>query len=441
VQPHLPERLSRTRAALGTWLLVGMLPFAAAHGVGLGMPAWVAGVLAWAAGAVLWPRLDHRQRRQCYLLFGVGVLALLWAAARGVPEAWPGVLTQNTALLAMLVGVSFLQLIGPQQPDESLPRGRAALWRTLFGVHLLGAVINLSAVFIMADRMAAGQRPAPLQAAVLVRAFLAAALWSPFFAAVAIAVTYAPGATLGSVVVCGLPMALALLLLAGQDLLAQARDGVADFVGYPMHLSALQVPLLLAAAVAAVHELRPEWSALTTITLVAPLVAILTVLWRAGPAEAMARVARHAATRLPTMSGELLLFLSAAVFATGLQALMKSGGVWQPFNHFGPAESAATLTAMIGLAMLGIHPVISIATASAWLLPLAPDPVLLALVFCQSWAIGLAVGPMSGIHLALQGRYGLSATAMARGNMRYGLKAYLLAVLWQLAVGWWRGLV
>jgi hypothetical protein len=48
---------------------------------------------------------------------------------------------------------------------------------------------------------------------------------------------------------------------------------------------------------------------------------------------------------------------------------------------------------------------------------------------------------MSGIHLALQGRYGLSATAMARGNMRYGLKAYLLAVLWQLAVGWWRGLL
>ena len=60
---------------------------------------------------------------------------------------------------------------------------------------------------------------------------------------------------------------------------------------------------------------------------------------------------------------------------------------------------------------------------------------LLALVFVQSWAIGLAAGPMSGIHLALQGRYGLSPARLARGNVRYCLQAYAVAVVWLAVVG------
>jgi hypothetical protein len=93
------------------------------------------------------------------------------------------------------------------------------------------------------------------------------------------------------------------------------------------------------------------------------------------------------------------------------------------------------LAAMILLAALGIHAVITIAMASAWLAPLQPEPTLLALVFVQSWAIGLAAGPMSGIHLALQGRYGLSAVQLARANVRYCLQAYAAAVVWLAVIG------
>jgi hypothetical protein len=83
----------------------------------------------------------------------------------------------------------------------------------------------------------------------------------------------------------------------------------------------------------------------------------------------------------------------------------------------------------------GYHAVITIAMASAWLAPLQPEPTLLALVFVQSWAIGLAAGPMSGIHLALQGRYGLSAAQLARANVRYCLQAYVAAVVWLAVIG------
>ena len=50
-------------------------------------------------------------------------------------------------------------------------------------------------------------------------------------------------------------------------------------------------------------------------------------------------------------------------------------------------------------------------------------------------AIGLAAGPMSGIHLALQGRYGLSAAQLARANVRYCLQAYAAAVVWLAVIG------
>jgi hypothetical protein len=114
---------------------------------------------------------------------------------------------------------------------------------------------------------------------------------------------------------------------------------------------------------------------------------------------------------------------------------MESGGLWLPLSGFGVTEAALLLAVMILLAAMGIHAVITIAMASAWLAPLQPEPTLLALVFVQSWAIGLAAGPMSGIHLALQGRYGLSSSQLARGNLRYCLQAYVVAVVWLAVVG------
>ncbi|MCB1915343.1 MAG: hypothetical protein KDG52_06470 [Rhodocyclaceae bacterium] len=415
-----------------------MAALAAAHGAGAPLPAWPAGLAAWAAGVLLWPRLDPRQRRQVAWLIGIGALSLAIGAMAGATHAWLGILTQNNALLGMLVGVSFLQLVGLDEDGARLPRGRGALWRTLFGVHLFGAVINLSAVFIMGDRMAAGARLSATQAVVLVRAFLAAAMWSPFFAAVAVALTYAPGSTLLGVVAVGVPFALALLLLAGYRLERELGAEVAGFVGYPMHLSALWLPVLLALAVAAGRQWLHGWTALAVITVAAPAIAVLACLARHGPVDTVRRVGDQASTRLPAMSGELALFLAAAVFASGLRALLAASGHWLPFGHFGALQAALVLGGMIGAALVGVHAVISISLVSAWLAPISPDPVLLATIFTQSWAIGLAVGPLSGIHLALQGRYGLPAAGLARANAAYGARAYGLAVLWLFAIAAWR---
>ena len=407
--------------------LLLMAVFAIAGGARLPVPAWLAGIAGWTALVLLWRGLDLRQRQQSLMLMAIGLAALAWVGWRSGAFPWLGVLTNNTALLGMLVSVSFLQLLGLEE-SGTLPRGRAALWRTVAGVHALGAVINISAVFLMADRMAGGRNPTVTQASALTRGFLAAALWSPFFAATAVALTYAPGVSLGQLALAGLPLALVINVLAVRELLR--RQGVAEtFVGYPMHASALWVPLLLALMVLGGHAVWPHWTTLAIVSLAAPLMAAVIVTARGGVIAGSTQLARHVRYRLPVMRGELSLFLAAAVLATGLNALISTSGGWLPLDRVGPLEASLVLAGMIVLCVLGIHAVISITMVAAWLAPLEPDPLLMAMVYTQCWAIGLAAGPMSGIHLALQGRYGLSAVTLARQNGRYCLLAYAMAVL------------
>ncbi len=423
----MPRFVAKHADRFAALCLLLMAAFATAVGARLPLPAWLAGIAAWTALALLWRGLDRRQRRLSLILMAIGVAALAWVGWRSGQFPWLGVLTNNMALLGMLVAVSFLQLLGLEE-SGTLPRGRGALWRTVGGVHVLGAVINISAVFLMADRMAGGREPSVAQTSALTRGFLAAALWSPFFAATAVALTYAPGARLGELALAGLPLAIVINLLAARDLIR--RPGVADaFVGYPMHLSALWVPLLLALMVLAGHALRPQWTTLAIVSLAAPLMATVIVMTRGGVIGGRAQLARHVRHRLPVMRGELSLFLAAAVFATGLNALISTSGGALPMDQVGPLEASLVLAGMIVLCVLGIHAVISITMVAAWLAPLDPDPLLMAMVYTQCWAIGLAASPMSGIHLALQGRYGLSAVTLARENGRYCLQAYAMAVV------------
>lgn len=411
-----------------------MVVLATLTGTGYGSQAWLAGSAAWLAGMLLWPMLLASQKKQAIFLAGIGVLAFGVSVLGGQHPIWTTMLTQNIALLGMLGAVSFLQLLkAPNDAIEALPRGRIALWRTALGVHLLGAVINLSAVFIMAERIRALGKLRPEQAMILSRAFLAAALWSPFFAATAIALAYAPGANPLHLASAGGALAAVLLVIAVRDIEKSFDTTICDFVGYPIHLRSLQIPVLLSILVGAGHWLLPHWTALSVISLASLAIACLAVTFERGVKSGSISIYHHCRDRLPGMAGELVLFLSAGVFASGLQSLISQGGFWIPFSSFGAVEAALVLAIMILLSILGIHAVISITMMSSLLAPIHPEPNLLALVFVESWAIGLAAGPLSGIHIAIQSRFGISANTLSRGNMRYCLKAYIFAVLWIVA--------
>ena len=412
--------LPATLAGLALAACIGLGAVASLTGA---LPLLAAGLPAWLAGVILWRDVPRRVRIQAGVLLAVGGLGLVVGFVAEGTVDWHTALAGNALLIAMLGAVSFLRLIAvpPTAESADVPQGKRSLFTTLAGVHLFGSVVNLPTVFIMARRMSDGRTLSRQQAVTLVRGFGSAAFWSPFFAAMAAALTYAPGARLPMLLAFGVPLALVALLVTFRDV--TALDAGA-FVGYPINFSSLWLPGLLALAILLAHSWRPSLSVLGLIALLAPTVtaAALAVSDR-RPARTLADHIRHG---LPAMRGELVLFLSAGVMAAGLMSLVTVTGLSLPFEQFGGLQAGLLLTVLVGLAIVGVHPVIGVAAAAAVVAPLDPNPSLLASCFLAAWGIGVAVSPLSALNLALQGAYSLRPLQILRWNGPYA--AVMIAV-------------
>jgi hypothetical protein len=428
------------RDILAAWLLVSMVALSVLGAALPDFPGWVSGILAWAACGLLWRRLTRRQAIVVVLLAAFGLAGIAAGIASGRHGLVVRALSQNVPLIGLLIAVSFLQLVSVARNagDAPLGTGRLALARTLVGVHLFGAVINFSAVAIFADRLTARHKLTLAQSMALSQAFIVGATWSPFYGAMAVALTVAPGANLTLLVAIGLPVA-ALGLVLTWTILSSRRYGRAqDFEGYPLHLESLWVPATLAAGVLLVHERWPQWPVLAVIAALAPLVTVLTLLVRDGD-RTWAALARVVHLRLPEMGGETSLFLAAGVLSAGMSGTIAALGIGVPFAHYGAAEATLVLVATTLFAWIGFHPVILASVVGPWLAPLDPDPNLVAMTFLFGWGIGLTACPMSNTILALHGRYDVPfSTLLARNRTYSALLTLVCIVVIHLYAAWAR---
>ncbi len=429
------------RDAVAAWCYVAVVVLVVAAVALPAYPAWITGVIAWTACLLLLPRLPRHQLYMVLVLAGLGVVGIIWGMARGSEGLVVMALTQNVPLAGMLIAVSFLRLIamGHSAASEPLEEGRGALAKTMIGVHLFGAVINFSAVAIFADRLSARTKLTMEQAMGLSQAFIIGATWSPFYGAMAAALTAAPGASLTHLILWGIPIALVGMAVTWFTLTSVRHGGAKDFVGYPLHLEALWVPAVLAAGVLAVHEWQPRWSVLAIIAALAPLVTIITLLARdvrrTGPI-----LLRLVHLGLPAMNGELTLFLAAGILSAGMNGTIAALDLGLPFAQFGAFEASLVLIVMNVCAWVGLHPIILVSVLGPWVTPLDPDQTLLAMTFLMSWGIGLTACPMSNTMLAMAGRYGLPFSELLEQNRRFSMKmtAVCIGVIylyWMVAGG------
>jgi len=422
--------ISATARSVAGLLLCGMLAWSILAGLVPAVPVWPGGLCAWVALLLLLRDTAAHQRWVMAIMLAVGAAGLACARLHGQAVSWSAPLTANQELLAMLAAVTFLRLVTPLSRAHGTTRGYPSFVRTLLSTHLFSAVINISALVIVGTHLARKGQADRLSLMLLSRGFSAAAYWSPFFAAMATALTYAPGSSLGMLVACGLPLAGTALLLT---LLELRRDpDMAHFSGYPVGIRSLWVPALLAGLVLTLHELLPDAGILTIIAVGALLLSTLLTLARRGVRRGIRLLHMHVCTTLPTLGGELALFLAAGVLAVGLQAIIGSGLLPLPVpQSFGVAHAAGTLLAMLFAALVGVHPLICIAVTSALLLPTGMvPPNLLGALFLAGWALGVALSPFSGTHFTLHGRFGANIYAFPRWNLRYIVLMYLLTVAW-----------
>ncbi len=408
---------------IAAWLLVAVALLSVVGGLVPAYPDWMTGVIGWCACALFWPRLNTTQRAVSLLLVMVGAAGIAWGTLRGRGGLLELALTQNMALVGMLIAVSFLQLVSTQRGggDARLTTGRLALLRTLIGVHLFGAVINFSAVTIFADRLSTRAKLSVDQATGLSQAFIIGSIWSPFYGAMAVALTFAPGASVTRLVSTGIPLAVAAILIIWITLSSKRHGYARDFAGYPLHLEALWVPFMLALSVLVLHELKPQWSVLAIIALMAPTMTVLTLLAREGNRTGPALL-RLINVRLPEMGGEMALFMSAGVLSAGMTGIIAALDLGVPFSRFGAFEASVTTAALMLAAWIGLHPMILGMVVAPWIVPLNPDANLLAMSVIMPWAIGLPGCPMSNTVLALHARYGVPTAELLRRNRIFGLQ-------------------
>lgn len=393
------------------------------------VPTWLSGLCAWLSLALLFTCTPWRHFIQFWLLAGFGTAFLCWGFSRGAEISFSDLLVQNNSLLVMLYSVGFLRLVAiPTAETGELPRGRMAFIKTMLGIHVLGAVINLSILVLVAGRYHALGLLRRDTVSLMGQAFSAAAFWSPFFAAMGVALTYAPGAQLLAVMVYGLlltVMALVLMtLLAGGWRLQRIQD----FPGYPMQLSNLVIPATLAVGVMGLHLLFPH---ITVLSLVATssISLVFAVLLFRNKHSAWPQFKQHLLEAAPRMGRELALFLGAGVLSLGLQTVLGTIGEFQILKQFGGVEASLLLGGAILVSMLGIHPIISIAVIGPLVLPLQPNLELLATLFLSMWSLGVVANPISGTNVMLHGQFGVSGRDAFRWNLKYVILMWLLSSL------------
>ncbi|SHK65400.1 hypothetical protein SAMN05192556_104178 [Halomonas caseinilytica] len=434
------EATRRRRALAGLTILAGLVIQITQFSGASPFSPHLVGYAFWLSTALLWRDIPSRNRRQAGWLAAIGLGLLLMARfGFGAGIDWWAVLDGNTYVVAMLVGVSFIGLIGNLRGQSRPPGGRAVTGRrglagTWLGVHLLGTILNLSTVFMIGDRL---ERRAPLTTPQLLglnRGLSSAAFWSPFFASMGVVMTLAPAMDYATLLAHGLPLALCSGLLTLIEL--PRRFDLTETAGFSMSPRSLLMPVAMAGLVMLFHYvLTPELSIVGIITFLMPTVALATNLFR-GPHWTLGRVRQHTVTRLPAMRGEISLFLCAGLLTLGLSTLVDAatGSDWTLFAHFGVPQASLSFLAIVASAVVGLHPIIGVSVLAS-VLDLPPgDQTLFAFVALSAWAVGTSVGPLSGINLSLQGRYGVTGTHMMRHNLGYALVMALLVVgtLWLL---------
>ncbi|WGY45737.1 hypothetical protein [Vibrio sp. ABG19] len=421
-------------AASGGWLLmISQVISLCAQMTGLISGYW-AGVPIWIAAALFITYIKPAQKKQIVLLLVIGLAGLIYGMSHGADMLYVRkALEANQNVVTMLIGVGFLRIFAVEsvRSGETLPQGKSALLRTLFGTHLFGSVLNMSSVIIVGDKIAAQGRLSTTQGLVLLRAFAACAFWSPFFASMGLALISAPGAQLSTLVAYGIPVALVALGLSAWHIWRQPDSD--SLAGYPVTLYSLWMPALLAVIVISAHELFPHVSVLSLVTLTAITFTAGWLLLKKG--KPGVRIARnHINVGIASSCGEVVLFAAAAMLASGVAATLMALDIQLAPAHFGAFEACITVLVLIVLAMTGMHPVTSVVLAGSILAPSVSDPNLLGMTLLMGWSLGITLSPFSGIQLSIQSRYAVGTKALLNANWRYIGMMYLVC---SAMIGWY----
>jgi hypothetical protein len=373
---------------------------------------------AWLASIILILQLPRAMLIQVSLMLIVGISCMFWSLDELSQLPLIKMLSTNHKLLAVIAAVSFLRLIS--QPDisngSSLPTGKVAMLKTLWGLHLFSSVITLSAMIIFGNRIEKEASINRLHGIMFSRTFACGCFWSPFYVAIATALIYSPGSELLVLSLAGIPIALFGMSLTSWQFLRDKE--IETTAGFPVHMESLSIPIILSILVILTHSIMPDFPVLTLITILSLLLTLIILLYQ-KPSQVAALFSNHIDVELPRINRELSLFLAAGVMSTGLTVLIAGSDISLGLSEFTPLAGSIFILISIFVSILGVHPIITISVIGSLLSTTAFNPNLLGICMMMMWGLGVVISPLSGINLAIQGRFGIPSFSLFRWNTLY----------------------
>lgn len=389
------------------------------------------------------PLLGRGQKISITVLAGLGVVLAVWGVLRGNLPTFGAVFSINQEIVAMILAVSFVSIVA--NPEEGGPprlSGIPAVFRTAVISHFLGSVINLSAVNLIGDRLARGTKLSIPNALLLSRTYSMGAYWSPFWAAAAVALTFAPGANTTVLILVGLVMAMLSLVLAVIGVVRRLGPDLEHYTGYGLSPTVVVIPLVLVVSVMTLHWAWPVVKTTNLVLMSSLALTILLLAWR-SPRRLFPILLEHVRTVLPRMRGESSLFAAAGVLAAGFAIFLPTTRFQLPDIEYGILLAWCSIILVITLSLFGVHQIITIGVLATILAPLNPNPTLFAMACTAAWGTSAALSPIGGLNLYILGRYGISSLVLSRGNMLYGVGVVVIALFALMfvaslsEVGWW----
>ncbi len=355
------------------------------------------------------------------------VLILIGSLAAWQSGIWLNTLIDGLArsriFLMLFFAVAWLQFpVGDSPTLKSVreailhqPPGRRFLVLS-FGMHMLGAILNVAAVGLLSPILKARSDPLlqrRLSLAVM-HGFTSASAWSPFYIGMIVVLVAIPNLSWLDVALQG--MALAPIMILGGwlfDRLRYRRKRSADNTVTSQPKPEVRIgktALLLMSLILLVFATFKfaEVNVAVALGMVCPPYALIWYVTQgerqANKVERFATLCFRVVTGLPSLRNETLMFVAANVFGIGIASAIPAENLADLLDLYVPVidfRIVVLATLFLGCGFIGLHPVVVVLTLGAILTPeiMGLRDWVLGLVFLGCWGLSTMVSPYSGTTL------------------------------------------
>jgi len=442
--------------SVSAWLYLALVGFSTLYTLSSWPPLQGAAILC----TVCFIGLEIRRVPRAQLIMGVilfGSGLTFGGLHRGVFETFAEGLGRAQIFLILFFAVAWLQVPAAASPTlravrltiVSQPPGRRFLYLG-GGVHMLGSVLNLAGLSLLSEMVQNQSDPVLRRrmATALMQGFTSASCWSPFYVSVVVVMTAIPELRWTDLAVGGVPLGVAMIACAWAYDRAWHRQRSINpaLTATPLPMIAgVRLILILGSLIVLVVGLVEgvRLSLPITLALVAPPFSWVWLVIVAGPMPAPA--GRHiigaVMVRLPNMRNEAFAFIAASLFGIGVASAVPGEAAAAALEQAalpGEAIIFIIIFGLVGLGVIGLHPVIPVILAGEILTPkiLGLSSPVMGLALLSVWGLSTLVSPISATTLFMSRVLSVPAHTIAwRWNLPYVILAALVAFL-SISLAW-----